>query len=551
LFMHGLNRSTRRRLQQLQQIPSVWEGDRRPMSDPLPLGSSALSEYDAEHGGDCIMWVDGTQGIVRSMDVVSPETGPEAVVRTLLRAMEHPHSPALPGRPQKIVVKDREIQFFLRGVLQDLGISIEYVPDLPLIDELFRGFQEVVDRKPPLLPPQYVQSLEEKAAAVWEVAPWKCLADHQIISIELDGWDVGTLYACVMGMLGLDYGVLFYRSLESLTQFRKRVIANESPERLEEAFLSQDCLFVTFESEDEDEDLDLSDLPASEIKPTFGNLHPLEGMRAILYDEEALLTIVALDALARFFRASRRKLTGGKFPTLSQQYQIPVPQDDDRPREKEVVVKVSTLPELAAKLFEMSVSSAHGDDDDDEDDEDDHNPLLRDDLVPQNSFLSLGVVPWNSLGDLELAAPYCQSAQIKPNGDGLPIILIQTSRPKAKAMIETLKKAGGVRGICFNPGEDPIGGNRFDLGILQTENGELHLFGEFLENDPVHIAARKKWDGRCKKTKGYCGLVISMGLTGASRGNPQPKDMLALFEVRSLSSEDIGIGTLQLMPTPF
>ncbi|MCT7963397.1 hypothetical protein NG799_24245 [Laspinema sp. D1] len=546
--MAGLNRSTFRRLQQLQQIPSVWEGDRRPMSEPLPIGSSALSDYDSENGGDCIMWVDGSQGIVRSMDVVSPDTGPEAVVRTLLRAMEHPHSPALPGRPQKIVVKDREIQFFLRGVLQDLGISIEYVPDLPLIDELFRGFQDVVDRKPPLLPPQYVESLEAKAYEVWQAGPWQCLADHQIISIELEGWDMGTLYACVMGMLGLDYGILLYRSLESLTQFRKRVIANESPERLEEAFLSQDCLFITFESAEEDDDIDLSDLPPSEIQPTFGNLHPLEGMRAILYDEEALLTILALDAFARFFRSVRRKLTGGKFPKLSQRYQIPIPEGGDRPGPQNVAVTVSTMPELAAKLFEMSMSATEDEDDEDEDDDE---PLLRDDLVPPNSFLSLGVVPWEILKELEGSASHFQSAQVHASGDGLPIILVQTSRPKAKAMIETLKEAGGVTGIGFNPGEDPIGGNRFDLGILKAENGELFLFGEFMEDDPVHVAARKKWDGRCKKTKGYCGLVIAMGLTGASRGNPQQKDMLALFEVRSLSPKDINLGTLQLMPMPF
>lgn len=547
--MAGLNRSTFRRLQQLQQIPSVWEGDRRPMSEPLPLGSSALSDYDSENGGDCIMWVDGSQGMVRSMDLVSPDTGPEAVVRTLLRAMEHPHSPGLPGRPQKIVVKNREIQFFLRGVLKDLGISIEYVPDLPLIDELFRGFQDVVDRKPPLLPPQYVQSLEEKAYQVWQAGPWECLADHQIISIELEEWDMGTLYACVMGMLGLDYGILLYRSLESLTQFRKRVIANESPERLEEAFLSQDCLFITFESAEEDDEINLSDLPPSEIKPTFGNLHPLEGMRAILYDEEALLTILALDAFARFFRSVRRKLSGGKFPKLSQRYQIPIPEGGERSDQGSVAVTVSTMPELATKLFEMSMNATA--DEDDEEDEDDDEPLLHDDLVPPNSFLSLGVVPWELLKELEGSASHYQSASIQANGDGLPIILIQTSRPKAKAMIDTLKKAGGVSGICFNPGEDPLGGNRFDLGILKTENGDLHLFGEFMEDDPVHIAARKKWDGRCKKTKGYCGLVIAMGLTGASRGNPQIKDMMALFEVRSLSPKDINLGTLQLMPMPF
>ncbi len=62
----------------------------------------------------------------------SSRIGPEAIVRTLMRAMEHPHSPAKPARPQRIVVRDREIQFYLRGVLQDLDIAIDYAPELPV-----------------------------------------------------------------------------------------------------------------------------------------------------------------------------------------------------------------------------------------------------------------------------------------------------------------------------------------------------------------------------------------------------------------------------------
>ena len=39
-----------------------------------------------------------------------------------------------------------------------------------------------------------------------------------------------------------------------------------------------------------------------------------------------------------------------------------------------------------------------------------------------------------------------------------------------------------------------------------------------------------------------------MGATGASRCNPQPKDMLALFEVRAINGAELGMGVLQLMP---
>ena len=106
--MAALNPSTIRRLQKLKQVPSVWEGDRRPMS----ADSSSSLDPDAEATGECVIWVDGSQGMVRAMDMVSSDTGPEVIVRTLLKAIEYPQSPAPVVLPQKIGVKDREIQFF-------------------------------------------------------------------------------------------------------------------------------------------------------------------------------------------------------------------------------------------------------------------------------------------------------------------------------------------------------------------------------------------------------------------------------------------------------
>jgi hypothetical protein len=541
----SLNRSTRRRLQKLDQIPCVWEGDRRPLSAQTP-------EPNSKANGECILWVDGSQGIVRAMDVVAPDIGPEATVRTLLRAMEHPNSPAMPARPQKIVVRDREIQFYLRGVLQELDIAIEYVPDLPLIDELYRGFQEIVDTHTPDLPPQYAEPLRQKAFEIWQAAPWEFLEEHQILSIELKQSDIGTLYASVMGMLGMEYGILLYRSQESLKQFRASVLTDEeSTEHLEEAFLKQDCLFLTFERtdaddvDDEDEEIiDVAELPLSEVQPSFGNIHPLEGLRSVLDEEEAISVFIALEALDRFIRAQRRQLAED-FPALSRSYCIPPPQPNQNAKQKSVNVTVSTMPSLAAELEEMAGLE------DEEEELFNDSPLLRslrDDLIPEDSFLSLGVVSWEMVEYLRTSVTHQQAGEVTVAGDGLPVILIQTSRPKAKTVIAAIQAAGGLKGICFNPGADPFEGDRYDLGILQTKNGEMFLFGEFMDDDPVHAAARKKWNERCKNTKGYCGLIVARGLMGATRGNPQLRDMMALFEVRSLSPKELGIGTLQLMP---
>jgi hypothetical protein len=546
--MSALNRNTCRRLKNLPQIPSVWEGDRRPL-----LAFSESVEPDAKGSSECILWVDGSEGIIRAMDVVSPEMGPEAVVRALLRAMEHPQSPARPARPSKIVVRDREIQFFLRGVLQDLDITIDYYPDLPLINELFRGFEEIALQRQPKLPPQYADILHEKAYELWNDAPWELLADHQILSIEINQWDVGTLYASVMGMLGMEYGVLLYRSLDSLKRFRASVLAEESFEGMEKAFLGQDCLFLTFgqdgddlDEDEEDEDIDLADLPMSEIIPSFGTVHPLEGMRPFLYDEEAIAVYVALEALHRFFRASYRQFAGDSFPAITKRYRIPLPVEGES--KQTASVKVATVPDVASELLEMAEST-----EEDDFDEDDYKAAemavpLRDDLVPKDSFLSLGMMPWENIELLRSGVDCYQSKNVTATGEGLPVILIQTTRPKAKALIEQIKTAGGIKGICFNPGEDPLEGERYDLGILQAENSSLYLFGEFPEADPTHVAARKKWDQRCKKNQGYCGLIIAKGLTGASRGNPQPRDIMALFEARALSGRELGLGMLQLMP---
>ncbi|MGK7919521.1 MAG: hypothetical protein AB4080_05885 [Trichodesmium sp.] len=542
--MVALNPSTIRRLQKLQQVPGVWEGDRRPIHSDSISGP----ESEAETTNECIIWVDGSHGMVRAMDMVTSDTGPEAIVRTLLRAMENPQSPAPAIRPQKIVVKDREIQFFLRGVLQNLGITIDYVPDLPLIDEIFQGLKEVSDNRPPHLPPEYAEALIEKAYQIWDDAPWEILGEHQIINLEINQWDIENLYVCVLGKLGMDYGILFYRSLDSLKRFRQRVVYEKSYENLEEAFLGQDCLFITYDSSQQEDyqngGADIESLSLSEIQPNFGNLHPLEGLRSILYEEEALTTLVALEALHRFMRASRKKMKGDKFPSISSRYRIPIPGAD-----QVISIKVKTMPEVADELYDMAVEADQEGDEELEIEV----PMLRDDLVPPNSFLSLGVVPWETVEYLRSNTKKYQAAEvdIETSGEGLPIILIQTSLPKATKLIENLQEGQGLHGIGFNPGEDPIEEKNYDLGILKTYDGVLHLFGEFIQNDPVHQEAKEKWDERCSKTDGWCGLIIARGITGASRGQPEFKDMMALFEVRSLSSKELGVGRLQLVPVSF
>ncbi|PSO57571.1 MAG: hypothetical protein BRC40_02725 [Cyanobacteria bacterium QH_8_48_120] len=544
--MTALPLTTQHRLRKIPQTPSVWEGDRRPTS-----GEAQNLDTDAPSDGDCILWVDGTEGMVRAMDVVSPEMGSEAIVRTLLRAIENPHSQATPARPQKVIVRDREIQFFLRGALQNLEIEVDYAPNLPLIEEVFRGFEEVSNTRPPTLPPQYSNLLEKTAYEVWNEAPWECLADHDILSIEISKLEVGTLYASAMGMLGEEYGVLLYRSIESLKQFREAAVTDNSIEKLENAFLQQDCWFLSFEqaehSEQEDE-VNLATLPSSAIHPNFGSVHPYEGIRPFLGEEEAITVYVALKALQRFLRQSKRDLEAETLSSIVKHHRISLPEADGFP--KTVAVTVSTMPDLATELSEMLEQAESTASESGEPTPETSLPL-REDLIPEDSLLSLGMVPWEWVEVLsESNDKYYQSQGASPSGDEMPVVLIQTSRPKAQALIENLQAAGNLKGICFNPGEDPFSESSYDLGILQTGNEDLYLFGEFSGDAPAHLQARQQWDRRCQQTNGYCGLIIARGLKGASRGQPKLRDIMALFEAEALSAEALGMGMLQLMPQP-
>jgi hypothetical protein len=578
--MYSLLETTKRRIQKLPQIPSVWEGDRRSLT-----GVNSDLEPDIDASGECIIWVDGSEGFVRAMDVVSPEMGLEAVVRTLLRAIENPHSPAQPARPQKIVVRDREIQFFLRGVLQNLDISVDYEPKLPLIDELFRGLETIDRQKMLRIPFEYEKKLKEIAYKIWDTSPWELIADHDILAIKLDRWHVDTVYACIMGMLGREYGIVLYRSLDSLKYFRSVVLQQESVEQLEQAFLAQDCWFLNFESKDEEdldeedeEDFDLSILDISEIRPIFGSIHPYEGMRPLQDEEEALAIYVALKAIDKFVNKHSSKLEEEEIATISDRFKITLPAIAQKSTsdlnkiapenigfdvakaldskstskntrqttsKKQISVQISTEPEIAKELLSMAEMLGGGDFSDSDRDR----LSIQDDLIPDGSVVSLGMVSWdivkkvqNSRIDIDLPV------DLSGTTEGMPTIIIQTSRPKAQSLIGRLIHAGGIKAVCFNRGEDRFTETIYDLGILQTDDDEMFIFGEYVKNDPKHAKARKQWNQRCQKSNGHCGLIIAMGVTGASRGEPRPKDMMAVFGAKFLEPQDLGLSVLQLMP---
>ncbi|MEE3715642.1 hypothetical protein V2H45_02660 [Tumidithrix elongata RA019] len=549
--MTTLNGSTLRRLKQLKQTTAVWEGDRR----SLPRFREYQSDSNLIHLGDrieeedhpqCILWVDGSMGMVRAMDVVDGSVGQEAFVRALLQAIERPQSPAQPGLPQKILVCDRQLQFYLRGVLQELDITVEHVENLPLVDEIFANIIQHANITPPSVPASQAADLYRQSDRLWRNAPWNYLWDHEVIEIELNRWDLGSLYAIVMGRLGLEQGVIFYRSKESLVRFRQRLALEEAEDDLEETFLHQDCLFNLFESSESLSESEMRVIrshgwPTTQdnVHPIFGTLHPLEGGRPFLYEEEAIALTVATNALNQFLAQHSGKLKAGKFVSLKGTYSIPTSPNQEGKSET-VKVLVKTLPDLAEELHSFAPEQ--------EDDEDDE-PLIHEDLWPDKAVFQLSEIPWSLVTELRQTAPYRYLADTSfpQKGTAFSGLLIQTSRPKALELIKQIESFGGIKGICFNPAESFFG-ESCDLGLIVMGNDDLHLFGEFHKDIRELEQVRKNWNQRCKTAKGKCGVLIAMGVTGASRGNPEPRHILGYYEVELIPAKDLGLGTLRSEP---
>ncbi|MEA5450643.1 hypothetical protein VB780_18840 [Leptolyngbya sp. CCNP1308] len=551
--MTRLNRITIDRLKRLPRVASVWEGDRRSVGG-LMDDDTGLRQRHTETS-DCILWVDSSHGAVRGLTMVPTTCGYEPVVRTLLQAIESPQGNLAPARPQKIVVSDREIQFYLRGALQGLDIAIDYAPELPLIDELFNALQQSAEMTEAELPPRYAEAMLDKAMEIWELAPWNTLNEQQVLAVELNAWDLDTLYVSMLGMGGVEYGLLMYRSLDSLKQFRQRVLmGQQSPKQMQEAFLEQDCLYLNFELFD-DEPFPNVPQPASwlasapeAVQPDFGSIHPLEGMRSQLADEEGATFLVAMEALKRFVTRYRAQLEKPPLKTLQGSYKIPNPEKNGGSSPLKITVK--TLPEVTAEL-NAETEEALGDDvsltglv---------NSPVLRDDYVPEGAIIILTQFQQQVLNTLQ-QDPAIAFQQLEGkwahNGTAdrpdLPVVLIQTSRPKAKTLIQQLQRAEGVQAVCFNPGSDPFSGEAFELGLLQTGDGELHLFAEYETNGSTDRRLLERWDTWQKACNGSCAVIIASGITGSSKGKPSVKDILGVFEARCKTPKDLHLPPLML-----
>ncbi|MDX1977683.1 MAG: hypothetical protein SFT94_08415 [Pseudanabaenaceae cyanobacterium bins.68] len=526
--------STLKRLQNLKRTNAIWEGDRRALPKAPAERSSSnnlihMGSYLAEAAHvqpHCILWVDGSLGVVRAMEVVKAESGAEAIVRNLLLAMERPQGSVFPCLPHKILVSDRSLQFYLRGVLQDLDILVEHTEHLPLIDEIFRNILEQSVNTPPPVPPSQAKALYAQATQLWQLAPWDYLWDHQVLQIRLNHWELDSIYAVIMGRLGQEHGVTFYRDSQSLIDFRQQLLLDEEEEQLEDLFLQQNCFFCLFDSTEDLSELELRylrtnhcQLVEQQIYPALGSINPLEGGRSYLDGEEADILTASLAALNHFLIKFKQQLPQLDFDSTKAQKLVAT--KTVSLEHTDIVVEVRPASELSHQLPS------------------DHSlklPLISQDLLPDSYLVKLGEINQEVLELVQFHADTVLDFRPNPKHP-IATVIIQTSRPKAMTMIEQIEALGGIEGIGFCAATlEP----NTEICVLLMGDGNYQVVNDFTKS------SLKKWRKTAEQQDHSCVFLISMGATGSSRGKFVPEYILGCYHLQLLKSVEPGLSLISL-----
>lgn len=514
--MAGLPKTTIQQLLKLPQRPTVWEGDR------LTLGQVVRDEPPQ----DLVLWIDLDSQMVLGSDILESSQPIEAILPSLLQAMQQPMSsrqgPGI-GRPKTLRVRTRELQFFLRGALQGLDIDVIYAEQLPMLEAVFEDFQENVLRRQAEVELPLEDDLGRVAHRLWEQAPWDWLGDHQIVEVDCPDLFGTPFYACVLGNGGETYGILFYRSLEALQQFRQRATATQAADREpdESTLLSQDCLFLNYNLPEEFDGLPYAGrlVDADDVEPFFGSIHPLEGLRP-LNEPESEQLLVALEAFNRFWRGNGQKLQGEDFPALQGRYRIDLPHQS-----RKLSVQVSTMHELAQEFEAELPPKTRG-----------SSPMsLQDDLLPDRCALSLELLDKSAYEILRQQSGIVLQPSDLPLPTGrtssVACLYVQLSRSAAQTLVQQIQNRDGLQNICLLPVTDPLSGTPVLVAIAQMGNGEFQDLGSFefmLRERRDHLL--KQWQRQIKGQPVRTALLVSQGLKGKQIGKIVPHQLVGLFE---------------------
>jgi hypothetical protein len=166
------------------------------------------------------LWLELPTDVMVAAIVARPEV--PTIAESLTIALNEPAA-GRPRRPSRIRVADEKVARTLRRAAAGIPIVVAPVPEL---DAVFDDFTQTADEilEPSFLgdgtiEPEYVYSLFSAAAALHRVAPWREVADQQVVRIDIPALGIDGAVLSVIGAAEESHGLLLFRSIDDFDRF--------------------------------------------------------------------------------------------------------------------------------------------------------------------------------------------------------------------------------------------------------------------------------------------------------------------------------------------
>jgi len=119
------------KLKQIPQEQTVWEVVKLPASRIMKNPPNDVTQADV------IIWGDLNGESIRNMQFVGQEQN-EDVASSLATAIMGINKSISPARPQKVLVRDKRLLFYCRGMLRNLNIECEFAGGRSIFDRIIK-----------------------------------------------------------------------------------------------------------------------------------------------------------------------------------------------------------------------------------------------------------------------------------------------------------------------------------------------------------------------------------------------------------------------------
>jgi tetratricopeptide (TPR) repeat protein len=141
----------------------------------------------------------------------------------------------LSGRPSIVEVRDSQLKDALSAALSVLNTSVRVAEELPAVAEALRSLEASAnggERHSGMLEgtgvtSDHVRRFAEAAATFYQAAPWRYLANEDLIVVSAPAVPNGMRHLCVLGDGGQQFGLAFFESRQAF----ERIYAGSGPFR--------------------------------------------------------------------------------------------------------------------------------------------------------------------------------------------------------------------------------------------------------------------------------------------------------------------------------